>query len=95
MATFSTLDECERCAAILLQLNVRYKQKIRRKKNVEKPYAVILLDNVDLLLAQTEVSEQCPHCGTQTTDYKWCKHCGDITSLDEYEAHANKMGWHG
>ena len=95
MATFSTLDECERCAAVLSQLNVRYKQKIRRKKNVEKPYAVILLDNVDLLLAQTEVSEQCPHCGENTTDYKWCKYCGDITHLDEYESYANKMGRHG
>ena len=95
MATFSTLDECERCAAVLSQLNVRYKQKIRRKKSIEKPYAIVLLDDPSLLLAQTEVSEQCPHCGEHTTDYKWCKYCGDITHLDEYEDAAKKQGWPG
>ena len=95
MATFSTLDECERASAVLSKLNVRYKQKIRRKKGIEEPYAIVLLDDPSLLLDQTEATEQCPHCGERLIDYKWCKFCGDITALDEYEDHARKMGWHG
>ena len=95
MATFSTLDECERVAAVLSQLNVRYKQKIRRKKSITEPYAIVLLDDPSLLLAQTEASEQCPHCGEQLQEHHWCKFCGDITWLDEYEDLPNKMGWPG
>ena len=91
MATFLTLDECERFAATLSQLNVRYKQKIRRKKSIKHPYAIVLLDDPSLLLALI----QCPHCGDPLPEHNWCKHCGDVTWLDEYEDLPNKMGWPG
>ena len=92
---FGTLDECERCAAVLSQLNVRYKQKIRRKKSITDPYAIVLLDDPSLLLAQTEQAESCPHCGEKLPEHNWCRYCGDITWLDEYEDLSNKMGWPG
>ena len=102
MATFSTLDECERCARVLTQLNVRYKQTIRRKKTLTNPYAIVLLDNPDRLLALDETlpihlreRQSCPHCGLDTIEHNWCKTCGDITWLDEYADLSNKMGWPG
>jgi len=95
MATFSTLEECERVSQILTGLGVQYKQKIRRKKSITEPYAIVLLDDPELLLAYQEKGERCPHCGDETVDYKWCKFCGDITELDEYEDSARKMGWPG
>ena len=94
MATFSTLDECERCARVLTQLDVRYKQTIRRKKTLSNPYAIVLLDDPDRLLAIDEV-QKCPHCGMSTIEHNWCKTCGDITWLDEYTDLSNKMGWPG
>lgn len=97
MATFSTLDECERCARVLTQLGVRYKQMIRRKKTLTSPYAITLLDNPDRLLAldEQQFKQTCPHCGAETTQWNWCKSCGDITWLDEYTDLSNKMGWPG
>jgi len=91
MATFSTLEECERVSRLLTGLGVQYKQKIRRKKSITEPYAIVLLDDPSLLLALI----QCPHCGDPLPEHNWCKHCGDVTWLDEYEDLPNKMGWPG
>ena len=91
MATFSTLDECESVASQLAGLDIQYKQKIRRKKGIKEPYAIVLLEHSELLLTHI----QCPHCGDPLPERNWCRHCGDVTWLDEFEDMSGKMGWHG
>jgi len=57
MATFSTLEECERVSAVMTSLEVQHKQKILKGKNVEQTYAIILLDDVDKILALDEYED--------------------------------------
>lgn len=41
----------------MVSLEIQHKQKILKGKNVEQTYAIILLDNVDKILADDEYED--------------------------------------